>query len=231
MRQIKQMLRKRLPFLARAWQRMKTRLALRRKTPIEVFTDIYQQNKWGDKDSVSGPGSRLDRTDKIRKVLPLLISKYDFHSILDIPCGDFYWMKTVDLKIQYIGADIVADLVKSNQGQYGIDKRKFVQLDLIRDSLPQVDLVFCRDCLVHLSVTDIFRVLSNIKSSGSMYLLTTTFIERVKNANILTGEWRPINLQLPPFKFPAPIELIDETAPYPNYYDKHLGLWKITDFP
>ena len=39
--------------------------------------------------------------------------------MLDIPCGDFYWMKEVDLKdIEYIGADIVDELIKKNNDKF-----------------------------------------------------------------------------------------------------------------
>jgi len=84
-------------------------------------------------------------------------------------------MKHVDLDgIDYTGADIVADLILGN-GQYEASKVHFCILNLIDDKLPKIDLVFCRDCLVHLSFRDTFRALHNICDSGSIYLLTTTF--------------------------------------------------------
>jgi hypothetical protein len=49
--------------------------------------------------------------------------------------------------------------------------------DLTRDPLPKVDLVLCRDCLVHLSFDDIYESLDNLRRSGSMLLLTTTLAE------------------------------------------------------
>lgn len=37
-----------------------------------------------------------------------MLKKYSIKSILDIPCGDFSWMKKIELDgIEYIGADIV----------------------------------------------------------------------------------------------------------------------------
>jgi hypothetical protein len=149
--------------------------------------------------------------------------------MLDIPCGDFWWMKEVELgNICYTGADIVHDLVEGNK-QYENRNRSFRKLDLIRDELPAVDLVFVRDCLVHLSFEDIFKALQNIVDSKSRYLLTTTFTARDKNRDIATGQWRALNLVLAPFNLPQPEVLINEYHPKKEYADKCLGLWHIRD--
>jgi hypothetical protein len=155
----------------------------------------------------------------------------DCRSLLDVPCGDFSWMKLVEMDVEYIGGDIVDELVTANQERHGDDSHRFVSLDLLRDELPRVDLVFCRDCLIHFSYRHIFRALNNIKRSGSTYLLTTTYIQRTENGDIPTGGWRPINLELPPFNFPPPIWLIDEQCPHDDYRDKRLGLWESADIP
>lgn len=140
-------------------------------------------------------------------------------------------MKLIDLNVNYIGADIVPELIAKNQAQYRNLRRSFMKLDLIKDSLPQSDLVFCRDCLVHLSFSHIFSSLKNIKASGSMYILTTTFTSRGNNEDMPTSKWRTINLQKPSFNFPQPISLIDEKCPVKGFKDKHLGLWRIDDIP
>ncbi len=107
-------------------------------------------------------------------------------------------MKNVDLSgIKYIGGDIVEELVTQNVKEYERKSRRFKKLNLINDELPKVDLVFCRDCLVHLSFDEIFRSLGNIFKSDSKYLLTTTFPEKAKNYDIATGQWRALNLELP----------------------------------
>ena len=84
---------------------------------------------------------------------------------------------------------------------------------------------------MHLSFAHIRAGLRNIKRSKSTYLLATTFTQREENRDILTGEWRPTNLEKPPFEFPPPLVLLDDSAASPNYYDKHLGLWRIADLP
>jgi hypothetical protein len=201
------------------------------KSPSQIFTAIFRGNKWRDKSSLSGSGSNLVQTAEIRSFLPLLVKELECKSLFDVPCGDFFWMKMVEMDIQYTGGDIVDELIQKNESQYGSENRKFICIDLIRDSLPKADLVLSRDCFVHFSYSHIFRALKNIKNSGSTYLLTTTFISRNKNFDIPTGSWRPINLYLSPFNFPLPLKMIDEKNPSDEYRDKNLGLWKVTDIP
>lgn len=181
--------------------------------------------------SVSGLGSTVAATAQVRSSLPELIKAYAIKSILDIPCGDGTWISHCDLGLElYIGADIVRQLVDLNAARSGgVPNRKFQRLDLTCDPLPRVDLVFCRDCLVHLSNELIFQALENIRKSGSRYLIATTFPEHTRNVDIITGDWRPLNLQKEPFGFPTPLEIIREGLEDHDYYDKSLGLWRVAD--
>lgn len=204
-------------------------LKLSGKSTKDVFTEIYDTNTWGDEESRSGAGSNLEETRRVRKELPELIEEYAISSMLDIPCGDFHWMKDVPIKeLLYTGADIVPDIIRGNS-KYENSLIKFKQLNLIEDKLPMVDLVFVRDCLVHLSYSDIQKSLHNICSSGSKYLLTTTFIDLQKNRDIATGQWREINLQEEPFSFPRPLTIINEDHPEARWKDKSLALWNVKD--
>lgn len=228
--QLKTVMRARLPLLVPFWEKVRY-YPLRKKSPERIFTEAYHGNKWENRDTRSGPGSDLRQTEALRRALPLLIQQLNCKSLLDIPCGDFFWMKFVDIGIEYIGGDVVDALIRDNQRHYSRHERRFIRLDLLQDTLPKVDLILCRDCLVHFSYQHIFRALANIKSSGSTYLLTTTFLERKKNYDIYTGRWRPLNLRLPPFSFPAPVKLIDEECPWNDFRDKYLGLWQIDNIP
>ncbi|MEA3444084.1 MAG: class I SAM-dependent methyltransferase [Bacteroidota bacterium] len=194
----------------------------------ELFSLIYARNLWGNDESVSGPGSTLHATNKIRDTLPRLFNRLEIKSILDIPCGDFNWMKHIALgNIHYLGADIVPELIEKNQQLYRTKNRDFITLDIITDKLPKVDIVFCRDCLVHLKNQDVIKALSNIKNSGTTYLLTTQFPDHKTNSELSTDYWRPINLEEKPFSLPPPILSILEGHYEPGYADKSLGLWKI----
>lgn len=197
-----------------------------------VFTRIYRTNAWRDGESVSGTGSNINNTEVIRRELPNLFKDQKVSTILDIPCGDFNWMRYVDLSnIRYIGGDIVADLIQQNRVKYEEENILFRHLDLTKDDLPKVDLIICRDCLVHLSFKDIFSALKNICLSKSTYLLTTTFTAHQSNQDILPGNWFPLNLSEVPFSLPDPIRVISDKGSEVNgpYQDGSLGLWRIED--
>ncbi len=201
----------------------------------ELFTTIFRTNHWGSKESVSGPGAEMKPTRKIRRVLPKIIKRYHIRSMLDIPCGDFNWMKAVDLRRldEYTGADIVSELIASNIKKYSDGQKKFIELDIINNPLPRVDLIFCRDCFVHLSNKDICKALKNIKKSGSAFLLTTTFIREDKNKDTREGKWRPINLNIKPFNLAPFIEYIntDFRDGGRNHPGNGIAIWKISDLP
>jgi FkbM family methyltransferase len=196
----------------------------------EVFAAIYQRNAWGGEESVSGKGSDTVQTAAIQAEIPALCQALSIRSMLDIPCGDFNWLKDVALgPIAYTGADIVAGLIDHNRQQHEAANIHFRKLDLISDELPRADLVLCRDGLVHLSFEHIFLALQNVCRSGAEYLLTTTFPSRRTNRDIQTGQWRTLNFEVAPFWFPAPLTLIDEQCSQENgaFRDKALGLWKV----
>lgn len=199
-----------------------------------IFTKIYSRNAWGDVDSSSGMGSNLEQTETVRRELPILLKQWGIQVFMDAPCGDFFWLKEVDLGVgQYIGVDVVKSLIEKNCELHGGPARMFLAKDISRDELPRADLIFCRDCLGHLSFADIRAVLKNFARTQSIYLLTTTFPKLAQNQNISTGAWRPVNLQISPFHFPAPLLLINEncTELDGDFGDKSLALWRITDLP
>lgn len=203
----------------------------KRNTAENIFTTIYRYSLWGDYASVSGVGSLVENTEHIREEIPKLLREKNIKTILDIPCGDFFWMKEMNLDVnQYIGADIVQELVEKNR-KYENDKVSFVQLDLITDALPKVDLILCRDCLFHFSNDDIVKTIRNIKQSGASYLLATTFVGPDENTDIPTGSWRALNLELAPHDFPKPITYIKDYGADDTYPYKRLALWDIESLP
>ncbi len=198
------------------------------KSIKSTFTNIYLSSHWGSHESISGPGSTISQTYKIREMIPVLLEKYRIKTLLDIPCGDLNWLSQIDLSsFQYIGGDIVNGIIKRNKLHFSGNNRTFKIIDITKDRLPKSDLLLCKDCLVHFSYRNIFKTLQNIKKSEIQYLLTTHFYARSFNRNILTGGWRPINLTKHPFNFPKPLEMIIEKNR--AYYDKTLALWKINE--
>lgn len=198
-----------------------------------AFTFIFDFNGFGGNESISGPGSSIYETTYIRMQLPRIFHDYAIKILLDLPCGDFNWMRLVDLSAldQYIGSDIVATLVEKNQKQYGNERITFSQKDIVYDALPTADLLLCRDCFVHLPFDLIFQALANIKKAGIPYILITTFPAQDANTDIHSiGQWRALNFQKTPFNFPPPIECIAEHY-CASRKDKSLGLWRVADLP
>jgi SAM-dependent methyltransferase len=199
------------------------------------FERIHETNLWGADTSVSGVGSELAATASIRERLPDLLKERGVRSLLDAPCGDFRWMASLDLDLErYVGTDIVPSIIEPLQRRYqGDARRSFILADLTRDALPRCDLVLSRDCLVHFSFATLERALRNLKASGAIWLLTTTFPELERNEDIEDADWRPLNLEAPPFRWPAALEVINErcTEAGGAYADKSLALWRLSDLP
>lgn len=205
-----------------------------RQQMTDIFGQIYQGNVWGSAESVSGQGSTLARAADFRDPLMALLKQLQTRVLLDAPCGDFHWAQPVaDAVEQYIGLDVVPDLIAHLQQANLTPRRRFQCLDLTCETLPQADLILCRDALVHFSFSDIWRGVHNFQRSGARYLLTTTFIDRAANDDIVTGQWRPLNLQARPFRFPPPIALVDEKCTHSGgiYKDKRLALWELAQLP
>jgi SAM-dependent methyltransferase len=192
----------------------------------KIYTDIYNSNYLNIQESVSGGGSELNTTENIRKELPILFEKFKIESVLDIPCGDFNWMKQVIKNpIQYIGADIVDELVEDNNLHYSIPNCiEFKVLDIVEDELPKVDLIIVKDLFIHFSIGDIQKSIGNIKKSGSKYVLITNGTDLVKtNAEIQTdGGYRGLNMSLDPFNFPESIYEIETLV-----CNSKLSMWEI----
>jgi hypothetical protein len=190
-----------------------------------IFRDIFTFNRWNDPESASGVGSSSRYTRNLRRRLPRLLSKYRVRAVLDVPCGDFAWMRQIplDAGMRYVGGDIVGELVERLQRDFSAPNRRFERLDIIASALPKADLLICRDCFIHLSNADVLKALDNIIASEVSYLLTTTYRFGRTNADIVTGQFRVINLEAPPFSLPAPIEtIVDYVYPFPP---RRLALW------
>jgi hypothetical protein len=219
--------RDRVPFDSRYYEKLAR--SGREPEPESVFRDIYRRHHWSGSDSASGAGASLDQTRELRRSLPALLSELGVATMLDLPCGDYGWMRTFELPVdRYIGADLLPEVVEPLAAAFGDDRHEFRVLDLTRDPLPPAAVLFCRDCLVHLSNADIRRALGNAVRSGIPYLLTTTFPHGEANEDIVTGDWRVIDLERAPFHLPAPMRILNEGCTEGDgvFADKSLGLWR-----
>ncbi len=187
----------------------------------EKFYEIYKNNLWSSSESVSGQGSEKAYTEPLRKWLISIIQTLKVKDFVDAPCGDFNWMKhvTPNVDINYIGLDIVDSLISKNKSEYVSSKLDFRVANICKDALPACDMIMVRDCLFHLSYEDINNFLHNLATTDYKYLLTTTHkVERdFKNSNIITGDFRIIDLFSEPFYF-DPNNIKNRVDDYPKGY-------------
>ena len=203
----------------------------------QAFERAAIENYWSDADSVSGPGSNMLQTRIIREAIPVLLEKYNVQSMMDAPCGDLFWMKTMlpvlmEKGIEYHGADIVPALIEKHTTAFKDYPLFFHNIDLTKGPVPKVDLIFTRDCFIHLSYKNILSILKNYRHSGSRYLLVNTYTKPTRKNHNVRGFFlwgRMLNMEKFPFYFGKPIELINEgsTEKEGRDDDKSLGLWEI----
>lgn len=197
------------------------------------FDRIRRTNLWGAPTSVSGLGSESSATDAIAATLPALLSRLGVRTLLDAPCGDAGWIPRIGHGVDYIGVDIVPALVEANiqRVRRGEITGMFHVADITRDALPSADAILCRDCLVHLSFANIALAVARLRATGETWLLATTFPDWTVNQDCEDGDWRALNMQRAPFRWPDPIELIDEQCDEGDggWRDKSLGLWRLAE--
>jgi len=186
-----------------------------------IFEDIIRNRRWSE--VTCGSGSTLKNTQPVREQLVPLLEKYNITSMADIPCGDFSWMSQVNFpeNFRYVGGDIVGFMVEENRRRHpGVE---FLEFDLVQDLIPDVDLLFCRDCLFHFSLQDIRRALVNICRSNIKYVMFTSYYDGA-NHDIVTGAFRPLDFTSAPFNFPKPIDFVHEAI---TNETRRICLWSI----
>ena len=158
--------------------------------------------------------------------LPKLVANLKCQRFLDVGCGDWNWMRNVDLPCEYIGIDIVPEIIAANRRgeRAGIS---FDVVDSIVGPLPEADIALCREILFHLSFRDARATLANVRKAAS-WLIATTDTSIWFNSDIPTGDFRKINLQRHPYRFPKPQQIIIDDAVSKG---RVLGLWKTADLP
>ena len=209
------------------------RLQKTREGRQQIFREIYTTGYWSEGETRSGEGSLRENTGALRAALAELVGDLRVGTFLDIPCGDFNWLREVDLgDVHYIGADIVSELVDRNQAEFGGERRRFVHLDIVSDPLPRADLVMVRDLFNHLPSAHVRAAIENIRTSGAAYLLVGHYSNVEENRELaLTGKSRVINFERSPYGFPAPQRLIVEDFQPHRHLGRSMALWAMADIP
>ena len=192
---------------------------------IDYFRNVFNNNVWGSKESLSGPGSEIN-CSLVKNCIQCIIIFIKNNNLLknkesliiaDIPCGDLNWinillneilLQTNIKKINYYAYDIVDEI-----------KQKFNSIPKIKDvtysfeifnaieNIPiKADIILCKEMFIHLSFLHINKCLQNFKLSGSTYLLCSDS-DNIENKDIQYsnyGECRHVSLLLSPFNLPKP---------------------------
>jgi len=198
----------------------------RQRAMRETFSEIYRTNAWDGIESLSGPGSGPAATHELRELLPRLVDDLSIRTVIDVACGDGYWMPELP---GYVGIDVAPEAIKRARKLH--PTRAYVVGDVATMSLPRNDLVIVRDVIQHLSFADGLALLSSILRSQPRYLLASTY-QGGANTDIQTGDAYCPDLTAPPFSLPRPERMIFDGYHYHETDElrdprKHLGLWYI----
>ena len=197
-------------------------------TLAERFAAIYDQGAWvlaDEQSSRSGVGSELAATESLRPRVASLLRELGAERVIDVGCGDFHWMADVDFGGSYIGLDIVPSVIAANEARFSSPDREFVVLDATREPLPPGDVVLCREVLFHLSFAEGRALLQRVLDSGATFFIATSDRNALFNADIRSGDFRPLNLQRRPYRLPAPERWVEDDAVAPG---RALGVWRLS---
>ena len=195
-----------------------------------IFTEIYEQNKWGAAETRSGAGSTMRVAWRLVDPIIDIVQGYCIGSVLDMGCGECNWQQKINwevLRTSYLGTDVVPAIIKQNTKRYADNLMQFELSDATGPYTRQVDLIIFRDVAIHLTLKQITAALENFRASGSLYLLASNYKSTTENRDIKVGDWRPINMELAPFNMGPPLQTIQEHSTDGLFRDKQLALWKL----
>ena len=187
----------------------------------KIFQNVYKRNLWGNDNNsrfYSGIGSRGDSVQVYVHEMSKRLKKHELDlarplTVVDLGCGDFEVGQAL-LKempdMEYIGCDIVPELIAHNEETYGTDKVSFRRLDIVSDPLPHGDVCLVRQVLQHLSNKEILTFLSRanyewIYMTEGQPVIKTGTVNPDKSAGFdvrfdwKTGRGRGVELDRPPF--------------------------------
>lgn len=197
---------------------------------IQIFTDIYEKNVWGNNNNPlyngsSGNGSDIDYNinDYIPFLKKFMVDK-DIHSIVDIGCGDFKCGELIygDLNnIKYTGYDAYKKIIETHQLKYSQLKYNFFHLDIVsqKEEIVDADLCIIKDVLQHWPTKDIYTFMDYITTTKKFkyILIINCCNQQIDEANCKTGEFRYLSCNYLPLNKYNPLKLF-------NYNGKEVSL-------
>jgi hypothetical protein len=205
----------------------------------EVFSEIYRDGHWGSRAGdrfCSGTGSATQAVTEpyIETVVGYLKSAGADKTIVDLGCGDMViGQNFLDFCTEYIGVDVVDDLIKKHRSTYKDRNTKFLCLDIVDDDLPDGDICFVRQVLQHLSNDQVARILQKLRKYKVCFITEHYPADNAQiepNKDIVHGsrirvyENSGVYLDKPPFNIPE--ECIEKVLEVPGCKgdDSHWGV-------
>ncbi len=169
---------------------------------IQIFTTIYDTNKWGYSGQPhklsSGIGNTKTQLQEFQNILQGYFKENNIKFVADLGCGIWEFEREEFNNVLYIGIDCVKNIIDFNKEKY-LDKnksRKFIEADVLNDKyqLPNADMYIIKDTLQHLSNQNIIKLLKKVEDRGIKYILIVNNSNQIKEAlNIKDGEFRPLD--------------------------------------
>jgi hypothetical protein len=183
-----------------------------------IFTDIYENNVWGDNITTyyngnSGDGSNVDyNKNSYIPFLKKFITNNNIKTIVDLGCGDFRCGKLLydDLDILYTGYETYTKVIDYHLTQYGLlsiesrPKFSFIHLDFYnnKENIINSDLCILKDVIQHWSLDNIYNFLDYLVESKKFkyILICNCNYQRKDNTDITNGGFRPLSCDYLPLK-------------------------------
>lgn len=166
-----------------------------RKTRLAAARAFLRQEKRRENNTISGVGSTIQATRRVRALLNRLILNHRVQSLVNVPCGDGRWIAPIAGRVDYLGLDLVPEVVERSHGDCRV-------LDLVTEVPPAADVILCRDLLQHLTTDEALACVRNLQAAAPQLLLITSHdVPRNRDLMPRADGWgfRPLNLTLPPF--------------------------------
>jgi SAM-dependent methyltransferase len=199
--------------LRQRWILAKIRRRYEKMTAEETFAEIYRRGLW---DGGSGTGSNEQFSKSYCDFVVRFALERHVKRVVDIGCGDFrVGRRIAEARFEYIGVDIVPEIISRLQSQFGRKGLTFLCLDAITENPPAADLCLIRQVLQHLSNAEIARVLDNCRHYPQLLVTEHLPVGR----NIIPNKDKPhgpdirayqhsgVFLDKPPFSLPTEMML------------------------
>lgn len=167
------------------------------------FEEIYNKNEWG---KGSGEGSMPKNTKEYRDFLAKFLKERKIKSLVDLGCGDWQSTQLIDWKgIDYIGIDVVQDLIDRNQKEFGKKNIRFERGDITNCKLPEAELIVIKDVLQHWPTKTVKRFLPRLKQFKYALIINDNYPDATlnKDPDPNYGHFRPVSLTEAPFNLKA----------------------------